>query len=96
MENSNENKNKLFPGAGYLMGFAMGALTGIVFVAITGVEALIGVISCSVALPAGFLLEKKLVAKDQGYKSSLKNFSIGFLALGIIFFALFYFLVKFN
>ena len=59
MENPTGKKIKLFKGAGYLIGFFIGSLIAVIFVAISGVEALIGPIVCSVSVPTGMVLEKK-------------------------------------
>ena len=96
MENSSKNKIRYFPGAGYLVGFAIGSVFAIIFVAVTGVEALIGVMACAVSLPVGFSLEKKFQENEPENKSQEKIFAIVSITLGIIFFALFYFLAKFK
>jgi hypothetical protein len=87
MENHTEKKTKLFKGAGYLIGFLIGTVVAVIFVAITGIEALIGPIAASVSLPAGFALEKKFQGKELENKPKEKNSIIAFLVLGIVFLA---------
>ena len=53
MENPTHKKIKLFNGAGYLIGFLIGTIVAVLFVAISGVEALIGAIAGSVSIPIG-------------------------------------------
>jgi uncharacterized membrane protein len=60
MENQTAKKTILFKGAGYLIGFAIGTVVAVLFVAISGVEALLGAISASVSIPVGYTLEKKI------------------------------------
>lgn len=59
MESPEEKKIRLFKGAGYLIGFLTGALFAVLFVAVTGVEALIGAIVAAVSIPLGMGLENK-------------------------------------
>ena len=87
MENHTEKKTKLFKGAGYLIGFLIGTVVAVIFVAITGIEALIEAIAASVSLPAGFALEKKIQGKELENRPKDKKFMIAFLVLGIVFLA---------
>ncbi len=84
MENSTVKKKNLFKGAGYLIGFLIGTVLAVLFVAITGVEALIGAIAGSVSIPAGIVLEKKIQGKETLSKSKDEQFLIVFLVLGIV------------
>jgi hypothetical protein len=88
MKNQIGGKIKLFKGAGYLIGFLFGTATAVLFVVITGVEALIGAIAASVSIPAGLVLEQKFQRKEAATKSGTGKFIIAFLALGIAFFVL--------
>ena len=60
MEDQIEKKTKFFKGAGYLIGFSIGTVAAVIFVAITGVEALIGAIAAAVTFPVGIVLEEKI------------------------------------
>lgn len=88
MENPIEKKTIFFKGAGYLIGFFIGTVTAVIFVAITGVEALIGAIAGAVAIPAGIVLEEKLQGKERDSSSKGKSLLIAFLVLGLVFFAI--------
>lgn len=88
MKNLIEKKIKIFKGAGYLIGFLLGTAIAVLFVAVTGVEALIGAIAASVSIPAGMFLEQKLQGKNVAGNSGNGKFLIAFLALGIAFFVL--------
>lgn len=88
MKNLIQKKIKIFKGAGYLIGFLFGTATAVLFVAITGVEALIGAIAASVSIPAGMVLEQKFQRKEAATKSGTGKFLITFLALGIVLFVL--------
>jgi len=88
MKNQIEKKIKIFKGAGYLIGFLLGTAIAVLFVAMTGVEALIGAIAAAVSIPAGMVLEQKFQGKDAATKSGTGKFLIAFLALGILVFVL--------
>ena len=64
MESNGTYRRRVFKGAGIILGFLMGSLTGIVFVIITGVTGLIGAVSVSVALPLSLFLEKKFRRRE--------------------------------
>jgi len=85
MENSSESNTKFFKGAGYIIGFAIGTITAIVFVAITGIEALIGAIAGAVAVPLGIGLEKRFQGIEYEARSKGSNFLFVFIAVGTIF-----------
>ena len=80
-----EKKTKFFKGAGYLIGFSIGAVVAVLFVAITGVEALIGAIAGAVTIPVGISLEEKFQENEPENRSKGKNLIIAFLFLGIVF-----------
>ena len=84
MENPIEKKSKFFKGAGYLIGFFIGTAVAIIFVAITGVEALIGAIAGSVSIPIGIGLENKLHGKEREKSPAEKKFLLVFCGLGIL------------
>ena len=88
MENSTNKKNYLFKGAGYLTGFLIGTIVAVLFVAITGIEALIGAVAALVSIPAGIVLENKFQGKVAENKSKYEQFTVTFLILGIIFLAM--------
>ena len=88
MKNQIEKKIKIFKGAGYWAGFFIGTIVAVIFVAITGVEAVIGAIAASISIPAGMVLEQKFQGKDAATKSGTGKFLIAFLALGILVFVL--------
>ena len=85
MENPIEKKTIFFRGAGYLIGFFIGTVTAVIFVAITGIEALIGAIAGAVAIPAGIVLEEKLQGKERDSSAKAKSSLIAFIVLGIVF-----------
>lgn len=87
MENPTEKKIKLFKGAGYLIGFFIGSLIAVIFVAISGVEALIGPIVCSVSVPTGMVLENKFQGKAPEKNLKVEIITIAFLMLGFAFLA---------
>jgi hypothetical protein len=87
MENQVEKKTRFFKGAGYLIGFLMGTAAAVLFVAISGVEALIGAIAASVSIPAGIALEEKFQGKGSENRSKGKTLIIAFLVLGFVFLA---------
>ena len=66
----------------------MGAAVAVGFVAITGVEALIGAFAASVAFPVGFFLEQKFQGKKSDISPPGKKLSVAFLVLGAIIFTL--------
>ena len=84
MENPIEKKTRFFKGAGYLMGFFIGTAVAIIFVAITGVEALIGAIAGSVSIPIGIGLENKFHGKEREKSPAEKKFLLVFCGLGIL------------
>ncbi len=88
MENPIEKKTIFFKGAGYLIGFLIGTVTAVIFVAITGVEALIGAVAGAVAIPASILLEEKLQGKERDSNSKGRSLLIAFLVLGVAFLAM--------
>ena len=87
MEHPTEKKIKLFKGAGYLIGFLIGTVVAVLFVAISGVEALIGAIAAAVSIPAGIGLEEKFQVKEPENRSKGNNLKIAFLVLGLVFLA---------
>lgn len=96
MENLTESRTKKFKGAGYLIGFVIGSLVAILFVAITGIEALIGAIAGAIAIPLGIALEKKFQGQNAETKPGNKLFFISFLLLGIASLTLFLYLNYFK
>jgi hypothetical protein len=91
MKKSVERKGKMFKGAGYLIGFAAGAVVAVLFVVLTGVEALIGAIAGAVSFPLGMVLEKRFQnsreeTDDKGTSVPFTFLLVGILMLGIIFF----------
>jgi hypothetical protein len=82
MKDPAQNKTRLFKGAGYLIGFLIGTVVAVSFVAITGMEALIGAMAAAVALPSGAVLEQKIQGKAPGNKRSGRNLSLVFMAIG--------------
>jgi hypothetical protein len=66
MKDPADQNTRIFQGAGYLIGFLIGALTAVLFVVLTGVEALIGAVAASIALPAGAALERKFQGTKPG------------------------------
>jgi uncharacterized membrane protein len=89
MGTSKDKKTKIFNGAGYLIGFAIGTAVAVLFVAISGVEALIGAIAVSISIPLGIGLEKSFQINEPENKSSGKNYAIASIALGLVFLAVF-------
>ena len=85
MEHSSERKTKLFKGAGYITGFLIGTAVAIVFVAITGIEALIGAIAGAVAIPVGIGLEKRFQEKKSEKDLKGQNVLFVIIAAGVIF-----------
>jgi hypothetical protein len=85
MENSSVNKTRIYKGAGYIIGFVTGTITAIAFVAITGIEALIGAIAAAVAIPVGMGLEKKFQANEFKARVYGDNLLFVFIAVGAIF-----------
>ena len=67
-----------------MIGFLIGASLAIIFVAITGVDALIGAIAASVSIPLGFGLENKLHGKEPEKSPAAKKFLLAFCVLGIL------------
>jgi hypothetical protein len=88
MKDAFERKIRLPKGAGYLIGFVMGASVAVGFVAITGVEALIGAVAASISFPVGLLLEQKIQGKEVEISPAAKILSVVFLLLGIVFFTI--------
>lgn len=88
MKDPAQNKTRMFKGAGYLIGFLIGTLVAVSFVAITGMEALIGAMAAAVALPSGAVLEQKIQGKAPVNKHYLGNLAMVFLALGTLLFVL--------
>ena len=84
MQNLTEKKSKFLKGAGYLMGFFIGTVVAIIFVAITGVEALIGAIAGTVSIPIGIGLENKFHGKEREKSPAEKKFLWVFCGLGIL------------
>jgi hypothetical protein len=88
MEKQTKQKTSLFNGAGYLAGFILGTAAAILFVALTGVEALIGAIAASLSIPAGLCFEKMLKGAKPAAHSTWKMlmaFSIfGILLLAVV------------
>ncbi|MEN8138591.1 MAG: hypothetical protein ABFR62_09165 [Bacteroidota bacterium] len=85
-------KAKYFKGAGYLIGFAVGAVVAIIFVALTGINALIGAIAGAIAISTGIILEKKFQGNTVEYKSKERNIFIILIFFGLAMLALFYYL----
>ena len=83
MDDQTKQKTRLFDGAGYLAGFVLGTLAAILFVAITGLEALIGAMAASLSIPAGMGLEKWLKGGNPENNSARKLLII-FSISGII------------
>ena len=77
----------LFKGAGYLAGFILGSAAAIVFVAITGVEALIGAVAASISIPAGIGFEK-LFNRGNPADCSTRKLLLAFSFFGIAVLAL--------
>lgn len=78
----------IFKGAGVLLGFIIGAMFGILVVAITGITGLIGAISGAIAVPAGLFLENKFQMEKS--ERDVKNIKIYFLFIilgALLFFA---------
>lgn len=88
MENHTEKKTKLSKGAGYLIGFLIGTVVAVLFVAITGIDAFIVAFAAAVSIPAGIVFEKKLQGKEPENKSKEERFTVTFLVLGIVFLAM--------
>lgn len=84
-----EKSDRIFKGAGYLIGFIIGSIIGILFVVITGIEALIGAISGSIAIPLGIILENKFQGNQSrgGWKE--KKILYLYFFLGILIFTFF-------
>ena len=79
MENVKNNKPWIFKGAGALLGLIIGAMSGILVVAITGITGLIGAISGAIAVPAGLFFEKKF--QKEKSERHVKNMKIFFLLI---------------
>jgi hypothetical protein len=92
MENSSVNKTRIFKGAGYIIGFAIGSITAILFVAITGIEALIGAIAGAVTIPVGMGLEKKFQEKEYEVRAKGDTLLFIFIAVGTIFLGTIFFI----
>jgi hypothetical protein len=84
MEQTSERKTKIFKGAGYITGFLIGTAIAIVFVALTGIEALIGAVAAAFALPVGMALEKKFQAKKTEKETKEHNLLFVFITVGVI------------
>jgi 4-hydroxybenzoate polyprenyltransferase len=77
MDKHEKQKTGIFQGAGYLIGFLLGAVAGILAVILTGIHGLIGVIAAAVAIPSGLLLERKFQNKAaENGKTGRKGYTL--------------------
>jgi uncharacterized membrane protein len=84
MQNLTEKKTRFFKGSGYLIGFFIGTAVAIIFVTITGVEALIGARAGIVSIPLGIGLENKFHGKEREKSPAEKKFLLVSCGLGIL------------
>jgi hypothetical protein len=90
MRNDKGWARRVFKGAGFILGFIIGAVIGISTVAITGINGIIEDVSASIAIPAGYFLEKKFQKKLPDCDKENRKFYFLLLILGtVLFFCLF-------
>ena len=92
MDKHEKQKTGIFQGAGYLIGFLLGTVAGILAVMLTGIHGIIGAVAAAVAVPSGLLLERKFrnEAAENG-KAGSKGYTL-LLIFGLILFLICFFM----
>jgi len=93
MKNIEKHGAGIFTGAGYLIGFLIGAVAGILMVKLTGIHGLIGATAEVVAIPAGYMLERQFQRKAPSRRGALIRYIL-FILSGVILFFVCFFIVK--
>jgi hypothetical protein len=92
METKENYRSRIFKGAGFLIGLALGAVAGISVAILTGIPGLIGAIAASVAIPSGFLIERKFQREQSGQLAKSQKAYLVLLILGLLLFFVCFFL----
>ena len=90
----NEKKGSgIFTGAGYLTGLLIGAVAGVLVVKLTGIHGLIGAISAAIAIPSGYLMERKFQKEEPSGGRAIRRY-IAMIISGVILFFICFFILK--
>jgi hypothetical protein len=94
MEKSLIMKQRIFKGAGVILGFVIGSVSGIIVAAITGIMGLISAIGAAIAIPTGLFLENKFQGiQSEQNKKGLPVYIL-LIFLGSVLFFICFFLAK--
>jgi len=94
MEKNEIKKQRIFKGAGLLLGFVIGSVIGVVVAAITGIMGLIGAVAAAVTIPTGLFLENKFQRKQAEQNTKVPKVYILLNLLGSVLYFLCCIVVK--
>jgi len=94
MNNSKNEKTTIFKGAGILVGLAAGIAAAVIIYAITGNIALVAPFIAAFGVPLGISFEKRFQGQTDDINPKIRKALIFIVATGVIFFSVFYVIVK--